>query len=149
VIGRRHGRQRERGRLPVQRHRHPRKAHQVQRFLHLLCASLCAPLPLCLSKLRPKPWLITRAAAVAWGPGEPLSVEEVEVAPPGRLEVRVKVLFTSICHTDLGVWKAEVINTVISFIYYYYIFACVSRHDSPFSISSIYSFMCSLLLSLE
>jgi hypothetical protein len=70
---------------------------------------------------------------VAWGPGEPLSVEEVEVAPPGRLEVRVKVLFTSICHTDLGVWKAEVINTVISFIYYY-IFACASRHDNPFFI---------------
>ncbi|KAK8445235.1 hypothetical protein SEVIR_9G289100v4 [Setaria viridis] len=46
-------------------------------------------------------------AAVAWGPGEPLSLEEVEVAPPGRLEVRVKVLFTSICHTDLSAWKGE------------------------------------------
>ncbi|XP_062205420.1 alcohol dehydrogenase-like 4 [Phragmites australis] len=46
-------------------------------------------------------------AAVAWGPGEPLSMEEVEVAPPGRLEVRVKVLFTSICHTDLSAWKGE------------------------------------------
>jgi D-arabinose 1-dehydrogenase-like Zn-dependent alcohol dehydrogenase len=35
-------------------------------------------------------------------------VEEVEVAPPGRLEVRVRVLFTSICHTDLSAWKGEV-----------------------------------------
>ncbi|WVZ58208.1 hypothetical protein U9M48_008496 [Paspalum notatum var. saurae] len=46
-------------------------------------------------------------AAVAWGPGEPLVMEEVEVAPPGRLEVRVKVLFTSICHTDLSFLKGE------------------------------------------
>ena len=37
-----------------------------------------------------------------------LSLEEVEVAPPGPLEVRVKVLFTSICHTDLSAWKGEV-----------------------------------------
>ncbi|KAJ1262534.1 hypothetical protein BS78_09G115600 [Paspalum vaginatum] len=46
-------------------------------------------------------------AAVAWAPGEPLVIEEVEVAPPERLEVRVKVLFTSICHTDLSAWKGE------------------------------------------
>lgn len=49
-----------------------------------------------------------RAAAVAWGPGVPLSLEEVEVAPPSPMEVRVKVLFTSICHTDLSAWKGEV-----------------------------------------
>ncbi|ONM00853.1 Alcohol dehydrogenase-like 3 [Zea mays] len=48
-----------------------------------------------------------RAAAVAWGPGVPLSLEEVEVAPPSPMEVRVKVLFTSICHTDLSAWKGE------------------------------------------
>ncbi|KAF0930399.1 hypothetical protein E2562_032284 [Oryza meyeriana var. granulata] len=46
-------------------------------------------------------------AAVAHGPGEPLVIEEVEVAPPARMEVRVKVLFTSICHTDLSAWKGE------------------------------------------
>ncbi|XP_025793948.1 alcohol dehydrogenase-like 4 isoform X2 [Panicum hallii] len=46
-------------------------------------------------------------AAVAWCPGEPLAMEEVEVAPPGRLEVRVKLLFTSICHTDLSFLKGE------------------------------------------
>jgi len=50
---------------------------------------------------------LLRAAAVAWGPGEPLTMEEVEVAPPGRLEVRVKLLFTSICHTDLSFVKGE------------------------------------------
>jgi len=46
-------------------------------------------------------------AAVAWAPGEPLVMEEVEVAPPGRLEVRVRVLFTSVCHTDLSFLKGE------------------------------------------
>lgn len=48
------------------------------------------------------------AAAVAHGPGEALVMEEVEVAPPARMEVRLKVLFTSICHTDLSAWKGEV-----------------------------------------
>ncbi|KFP23585.1 Alcohol dehydrogenase 1, partial [Colius striatus] len=39
-------------------------------------------------------------AAVAWAVGKPLSVEEVEVAPPKAGEVRVKVVATGICHTD-------------------------------------------------
>lgn len=30
-------------------------------------------------------------AAVAWGPGKPLSIEDVEVAPPKAHEVRIKV----------------------------------------------------------
>uniref|UniRef100_A0A0E0EW11 Alcohol dehydrogenase-like N-terminal domain-containing protein n=1 Tax=Oryza meridionalis TaxID=40149 RepID=A0A0E0EW11_9ORYZ len=46
-------------------------------------------------------------AAVAHGPGEALVIEEVEVAPPARMEVRLKVFFTSICHTDLSAWKGE------------------------------------------
>lgn len=47
-------------------------------------------------------------AAVLWGPEEPFVIQEVQVEPPQRLEVRVKILFTSICHTDLGAWKGEV-----------------------------------------
>ncbi|XP_022929044.1 alcohol dehydrogenase-like 4 [Cucurbita moschata] len=46
-------------------------------------------------------------AAVAWGPGEPLVIEQVRVDPPQKMEVRVKILFTSICHTDLSAWKGE------------------------------------------
>jgi len=56
---------------------------------------------------------LLRAAAVAWGPSEPLTMEEVEVAPPGRLEVRVKLLFTSICHTDLSFVKGEVLPRLV------------------------------------
>ncbi|XP_038875569.1 alcohol dehydrogenase-like 4 [Benincasa hispida] len=46
-------------------------------------------------------------AAVAWGPGEPLVIEQVRVDPPQKMEVRIKVLFTSICHTDLSAWKGK------------------------------------------
>ncbi|XP_011861627.1 PREDICTED: alcohol dehydrogenase class-3 [Vollenhovia emeryi] len=39
-------------------------------------------------------------AAVAWKEGEPLSLEEVEVAPPKAHEVRVQIVATALCHTD-------------------------------------------------
>ena len=38
--------------------------------------------------------VITCKAAVCWGAGEPLKIEEVEVAPPRAREVRIKILFT-------------------------------------------------------
>lgn len=33
-------------------------------------------------------------AAVCWAAGEPLKIEEVEVAPPKAHEVRIKILYT-------------------------------------------------------
>ncbi|XP_062856595.1 alcohol dehydrogenase class-3-like [Trichomycterus rosablanca] len=39
-------------------------------------------------------------AAVAWEPGKPLSIEEVEVSPPKDHEVRIKVAASGVCHTD-------------------------------------------------
>ncbi|KAK4489239.1 hypothetical protein RD792_005036 [Penstemon davidsonii] len=51
--------------------------------------------------------VITCKAAVAYGPGEPLVVEEIRVDPPQKMEVRVRILFTSICHTDLSYWQGE------------------------------------------
>ncbi|XP_020376859.1 alcohol dehydrogenase class-3 isoform X1 [Rhincodon typus] len=39
-------------------------------------------------------------AAVAWEAGKPLSIEEVEVAPPKAHEVRIKIIATGVCHTD-------------------------------------------------
>ena len=39
-------------------------------------------------------------AAVAWEAGKPLSIEEVEVAPPKAGEVLIKVVATGVCHTD-------------------------------------------------
>ncbi|MED6205928.1 Alcohol dehydrogenase, variant 2 [Stylosanthes scabra] len=46
-------------------------------------------------------------AAVAWEAGKPLVIEKVEVAPPQAMEVRIKVKYTSLCHTDLYFWEAK------------------------------------------
>ncbi|KAK6948013.1 Alcohol dehydrogenase-like, C-terminal [Dillenia turbinata] len=51
--------------------------------------------------------VITCKAAVAWSPGEPLVIEEIKVDPPQKMEVRIKILYTSICHTDLSAWQGE------------------------------------------
>ena len=40
-------------------------------------------------------------AAVAWAAKAPLTIETITVAPPRAGEVRVKMLYTSVCHTDL------------------------------------------------
>ena len=39
-------------------------------------------------------------AAVAFGPGQPLSIVEIDVAPPKKGEVLVKITHTGVCHTD-------------------------------------------------
>jgi alcohol dehydrogenase class-P len=46
-------------------------------------------------------------AAVAWEAGKPLVIEEVEVAPPQVGEVRLKILYTALCHTDVFFWEAK------------------------------------------
>ncbi|XP_058095107.1 alcohol dehydrogenase 1-like [Magnolia sinica] len=46
-------------------------------------------------------------AAVAWEAGKPLVIEQVEVAPPKAMEVRIKIKYTSLCHTDLYYWEAK------------------------------------------
>ena len=39
-------------------------------------------------------------AAVAWEAGKPLSIEEVDVAPPKAGEALVRIVATGVCHTD-------------------------------------------------
>uniref|UniRef100_L2FIE1 Glutathione-dependent formaldehyde dehydrogenase n=1 Tax=Colletotrichum fructicola (strain Nara gc5) TaxID=1213859 RepID=L2FIE1_COLFN len=43
---------------------------------------------------------ITCKAAVAWEAGKPLSIEDIEVAPPKAHEVRIEIYYTGVCHTD-------------------------------------------------
>ena len=43
---------------------------------------------------------IKSKAAIAWGPNQPLSVEEVNVMLPKKGEVLVKILASGVCHTD-------------------------------------------------
>ncbi|MCB2388263.1 S-(hydroxymethyl)glutathione dehydrogenase/class III alcohol dehydrogenase [Thalassolituus sp. TMPB967] len=50
---------------------------------------------------------MTCRAAIAWGPGQPLSVEEVQVAPPKAGEVRVRIVATGVCHTDAFTLSGE------------------------------------------
>ncbi|KAJ6291845.1 hypothetical protein OIU76_023855 [Salix suchowensis] len=38
---------------------------------------------------------------VIWGCGAPLKVEEIQVDPPKATEVRVRMLYASLCHTDI------------------------------------------------
>ena len=44
--------------------------------------------------------MIKTRAAVAWGPGQPLSIEEVDLMPPQKGEVLVRIVATGVCHTD-------------------------------------------------
>jgi len=39
-------------------------------------------------------------AAVAFGPGKPLEIVEIDVAPPQKGEVLVRITHTGVCHTD-------------------------------------------------
>ncbi|MCR8923219.1 S-(hydroxymethyl)glutathione dehydrogenase/class III alcohol dehydrogenase [Dasania sp. GY-MA-18] len=50
---------------------------------------------------------IKSKAAIAWGPGQPLSVEEVDVMLPKKGEVLVKILASGVCHTDAFTLSGE------------------------------------------
>lgn len=45
--------------------------------------------------------MIRCKAAVLWKPGAPLAIEEIEVAPPKAKEVRIKIVATGSCGTDI------------------------------------------------
>ena len=44
--------------------------------------------------------MIRSRAAVAWAPGQPLDVTEIDVAPPQAGEVLLRMVATGVCHTD-------------------------------------------------
>ena len=46
-------------------------------------------------------------AAVAFGPGQPLEIVEIDVAPPKAGEVLVKITHTGVCHTDAFTLSGE------------------------------------------
>ena len=43
---------------------------------------------------------IKSKAAIAWGPKQPLSIEEVDVMPPKAGEVLVRIIASGVCHND-------------------------------------------------
>ncbi|GAA0818010.1 S-(hydroxymethyl)glutathione dehydrogenase/class III alcohol dehydrogenase [Colwellia asteriadis] len=50
---------------------------------------------------------IKSKAAIAWGPKQPLSIEEVDVMLPRKGEVLVKVVASGVCHTDAFTLSGE------------------------------------------
>jgi S-(hydroxymethyl)glutathione dehydrogenase/alcohol dehydrogenase len=44
--------------------------------------------------------MIKTRAADAWAPDQPLSIEQVDLIPPQRGEVLVRIVATGVCHTD-------------------------------------------------
>lgn len=50
---------------------------------------------------------IKSKAAIAWGPNQPLSVEEVDVMLPKKGEVLIKILASGVCHTDAFTLSGE------------------------------------------
>ena len=51
--------------------------------------------------------MIKSRAAVAWGPNQPLTIEEVDVMPPQKGEVLVRIVATGVCHTDAFTLSGE------------------------------------------
>ena len=51
--------------------------------------------------------MIKTRAAVAWGPGLPLSIEEVDLMPPQKGEVLVRIVASGVCHTDAFTLSGE------------------------------------------
>ncbi|CAL4929499.1 unnamed protein product [Urochloa decumbens] len=60
----------------------------------------------------PKP--IRCKAAVCRAAGEPLTIEEIVVDPPRAYEIRIKIICTSLCHTDITFWEAKAMRVVES-----------------------------------
>jgi S-(hydroxymethyl)glutathione dehydrogenase/alcohol dehydrogenase len=50
---------------------------------------------------------IKSKAAIAWGPKQPLSIEEVDVMPPNAGEVLVRIIASGVCHTDAYTLSGE------------------------------------------
>ncbi|MFS8035039.1 putative alcohol dehydrogenase [Helianthus anomalus] len=51
--------------------------------------------------------IIKCKAAVAWGAGQAMTIEEVEVSPPQPSEIRIKVVSTSLCRSDVTAWLSQ------------------------------------------
>ena len=47
-------------------------------------------------------------AAVLWDIKKPLTIEEIELAPPKEGEVLVKMVATGVCHSDVHYWTGDV-----------------------------------------
>lgn len=92
-------------------HGNPRSSYHLQRY------SFHIPISFFLSMLhffQPPILLIQLPLFLSqrrWpgNPNKPLVIEDVQVAPPQAGEVRVKILYTALCHTDAYTWSGKVV----------------------------------------
>ncbi|KAJ7566023.1 hypothetical protein O6H91_02G085400 [Diphasiastrum complanatum] len=73
--------------------------------------------------------VITCKAAITYGPGEPLVIEEIQVEPPQAFEIRVKITHTSLCHTDIHYWDSKDAGPIL--------FPCIFGHEAAGIVESI------------
>lgn len=83
----------------------------------------------CVQPVKTAGKVISCRAAVAWGPKQPLVIEEVQVDPPQYMEVRIKITHTSPCHTDITVWMGadEIMEA----------FPCILGHEGAGIVESV------------
>ncbi|OMP09735.1 Alcohol dehydrogenase superfamily, zinc-type [Corchorus olitorius] len=62
-----------------------------------------------MSSCTKQPNVITCKAMVAWEAGKELVMEEVQVSPPQPHEIRVKVVSTSLCRSEITAWETQAI----------------------------------------
>ncbi|CAA6664998.1 unnamed protein product [Spirodela intermedia] len=55
--------------------------------------------------------------AVCRGPGQRLRMEEVMVASPGAFQVRLKIVCSSLCHSDVTFWRMETFPALFPMIF--------------------------------
>ncbi|MGB0468845.1 MAG: S-(hydroxymethyl)glutathione dehydrogenase/class III alcohol dehydrogenase [Pontibacterium sp.] len=72
--------------------------------------------------------MIKCKAAIAWGPNQPLSIEDVDVMPPQKGEVRVRIVATGVCHTDAYTLSGEDPEGI---------FPCILGHEGGGIVESI------------
>jgi len=77
---------------------------------------------------------ISCKAFVCWKPNEPLSLETVEVAAPKAGEVRVKILNSALCHTDVYTWSGKDPEGL---------FPCILGHEAS---GKFFSALCAVLI---
>ncbi|GAB6020819.1 NAD/NADP dependent alcohol dehydrogenase [Chamberlinius hualienensis] len=59
---------------------------------------------------------ITCKAAVVWSFDSPIAVETVEVQPPGKGEVRVKMVAVGLCHSDLHALEGALSDVLLPYV---------------------------------
>ena len=79
--------------------------------------------------------MTTMRAAVCTGLNEPWKTEEIEIDPPGNREVRVKMVWSGMCHSDEHLRDGDISQTpeVLEMMGVKSMFPVVGGHEGPAS----------------